>query len=86
MGVQGMISINIDKAKAIGNDIRRAKRNEAFKPFDDIIAKQIPGKDAQAAEAERVKIREADALVQEAINAASTTDEIKQAIAAIYTI
>lgn len=80
-----MITINIDKAKAIGHDIRRAKREEAFKPFDDAIAKQIPGQ-ADGAEVERQKIREADASVQSAINAASTPDEIKQAIASTYTI
>ena len=38
-----MITINITKAKAIGHDMRRAARAEEFKPFDEAIAKQIPG-------------------------------------------
>jgi hypothetical protein len=38
-----MITININKAKTIAHDVRRAARAEEFKPFDDAIAKQIPG-------------------------------------------
>jgi hypothetical protein len=53
-----MIVINIDKAKAIGHDMRRAAREAEFKPLDDIIAKQIPGTAAQEAEAQRQLIRE----------------------------
>ena len=45
-----MITINIDKAKTIAHDIRRAARAEEFKPHDEIIMKQIPGVDAAAAE------------------------------------
>lgn len=75
-----MITINIDKAKAIGHDIRREKREEEFAPFDAIIAKQIPGKDAQAAEAERQAIREKYAAIQNQIDAATTPEEIKQAL------
>jgi hypothetical protein len=74
------IVINIDKAKGIAHDIRREKRNEEFKPFDDIIAKQIPGKDAQEAEAARQAIRDKYAAIQTEIDAAETPDEIKQAL------
>ena len=35
-----------------------------FAPHDEIIAKQIPGADTTAAEAERAKIRAADAILQ----------------------
>jgi hypothetical protein len=52
-----MIKINVDKAKAIGHDMRRAARAEEFKPFDEAIAKQIPGA-ADGAEAERQAIRD----------------------------
>ena len=75
-----MIVINIDKAKAIGHDIRREKRNEEFKPFDDIIAKQIPGKDAAEAETARQAIRDKYAAIQEQIDAAETPEEIKTAL------
>lgn len=75
-----MIKINIDKAKNIAHDMRRAARAEEFKPYDEVIMKQIPGKDAQAAEAARQAIREKYAAVQAEIDAAITPDEIKLAL------
>lgn len=75
-----MITINLDKAKTIGHDIRRAKRTEEFAPHDEVIAKQIPGASAKAAEAARQKIRDRHAAIQDAIDAASTHDEIKEAL------
>ena len=75
-----MIIVNIDKAKSIGHEIRRAKREEEFAPLDAVIMKQIPGKDAQAAETERQKVREKYAAIQEQIDAAATPDEIKTAL------
>ena len=70
--------IDIDKAKAIGHDMRRAARTEEFKPYDEVIAKQIPGTDG--AEAARQAIREKYAAVQADIDAAETPDEIKAAL------
>ena len=75
-----MIVINIDKAKAIGHDMRRAAREAEFKPLDDIIAKQIPGTAAQEAEAQRQLIREKYAEKQAAIDAATTIDQLKEAL------
>lgn len=74
------IIINIDKAKSIGHDIRRQKRAEEFAPLDEVISKQIPGMDLVAAEAGRQLIREKYTLIQDAIDAASTPDEIKAAL------
>ena len=74
-----MITINVDKAKAIGHDARRAARAEEFKPFDDAIAKQIPGQ-MEGAEAQRQIIRDKYAAMQTAIDAATTVDEIKAAM------
>ena len=74
------VEVDLDKAKDIGHDIRRTQRAEEFKPFDDIIAKQIPGADAIAAEANRQAIRDKYAQVQAAINAASDPEEIKAAL------
>jgi hypothetical protein len=71
--------IDIDKAKAIGHDMRRAARAEEFKPFDDAIAKQIPGQ-ADGAEIARQAIRDKYAAVQAEIDAAETPDEIKAAL------
>jgi hypothetical protein len=74
-----MITININKAKTIAHDMRRAARTEEFKPYDDAIAKQIPGQ-ADGAEAARVAIRAKYATMQTAIDAASTVDELKAAM------
>ena len=51
------VKADIIKAGNIAHGYRRAKRDEEFAPHDDIIAKQIPGNDAVAAEAARVDIR-----------------------------
>jgi hypothetical protein len=75
--VMGLV-IDIDKAKAIGHDMRRAARAEEFKPYDEAIAKQIPG--TEGAEAERQAIREKYAAIQTSIDAAQTPDEIKAAL------
>jgi len=74
-----MITINIDKAKAIAHDKRRAAREAEFKPYDDAIAKQIPGQ-VDGAEAQRQAIREKYAAIQQSIDAATTPDEIKTAL------
>lgn len=74
------IEHDLDKCKALGHDMRRAKRAEEFKPHDEVIMKQIPGADAQAAEEARQEIRDKYAQVQEQIDAAATPDEIKAAL------
>jgi len=75
-----VITINIDKAKTIAHDVRRAARAEEFKPHDEIIMKQIPGADSTAAEAARVAIRTKYTEMQTAIDSASTVDAIKSAM------
>jgi cephalosporin hydroxylase len=70
----------MDKAKAIGHEIRRKKREEEFEPLDTVIMKQIPGKDLQAAEAARQAIRDKYAVIQSNIDAAETHEEIKAAL------
>jgi hypothetical protein len=72
-----MITINIDKAKSIAHDIRRAKRAEEFAPLD--IKATIPS-EAVAAEAARQAVRDKYAAMQTQINSASTPEEIKEAI------
>jgi hypothetical protein len=74
-----MIKINVEKARSIGHDMRRAARAEEFKPFDEAIAKQIPGA-VDGAEAQRQAIREKYAAIQTSIEAAETPDEIKAAL------
>jgi hypothetical protein len=75
-----MITINIDKAKAIAHDVRRAARAEEFKPLDEVIAKQIPNTDVAAVEVERQAVRDKYAAMQAAIDAAVAVDEIKAAM------
>jgi hypothetical protein len=75
-----MIKVDLDKARLIAHERRRAAREKEFAPFDDIIAKQIPGVSAQQAEAERQKIRDKYAAIQTAIDAAQTTDSMKVAL------
>ena len=76
----GCIEHDLDQCRDIGHDIRRTMRSEEFQPFDEIIAKQIPGADAIAAEAARAQIRDKYAEIQLAINAASDPDAIKLAL------
>jgi hypothetical protein len=71
------IVIDIDKAKAIGHDMRRAARSEEFKPLD--VQATIPSLAAQA-EADRQAIRDKYAVMQAAIDAATTVDKIKEAL------
>jgi len=74
------IEVDLDQAKEIGHTIRRQQRAEEFAPLDEVIMKQIPGADAEAAEAGRQLIRDKYAQVQEQINAAATPDDIKAAL------
>lgn len=71
--------IDLTKAKNIGHDMRRAARAEEFKPYDEAIAKQIPGQ-TEGAEAARQAIRDKYAAIQTSIDAAATPDEIKAAL------
>jgi hypothetical protein len=75
-----MIRVNLDKAKAIGHDIRRAQRAEEFAPYDKIISLQVPGADTAAAEQARNDIRFKYALIQETIDLSTSPDEIKAAL------
>jgi len=72
-----MISIDMTKAKDIAHEKRRAARAEEFKPYDEVIMKQIPGVDAQQAEAARQTIREKYTTLQAQMDAAQTADELK---------
>jgi hypothetical protein len=74
------IEQDLDKCKAVGHDLRRQKRAEEFKPFDEVIMKQIPGADAAVAEEARQAIREKYSEVQDVIDAAESPEEIKAAL------
>ena len=78
-----MIVVNLDKAKAIGHDMRRAAREQEFAPYDKVIAAQIPGQSATDAEAARTAIRAKYAAIQTWIDAATSPDEIKVALESV---
>jgi hypothetical protein len=67
---------DLPRCKEIAHDKRRAARAEEFAPHDEVIAKQIPGVDAAAAEAARQAIRDRYADMQEAIDASTTVEEL----------
>ena len=71
---------DLGKCKEIGHDRRRQKRAEEFAPHDEVIAKQIPGADAAAAEVARQAIRDKYANIQVHIDAAETPEQIKAAL------
>ena len=77
-----MITINIDKAKAIGHDMRRAARAQEFAPLDDAIAKQIPGQSPAELEQQRQAVRDKYAAIQVAIDQADTPEAIIAALEA----
>lgn len=72
------IRVDIDKAKGICHEKRRAKRAAEFAPLD--VEATIPAKAAQA-EAARQAIRDKYAAMQAAIDAAGTVDALKAAAA-----
>jgi hypothetical protein len=76
------IERDLERCKEIGHQHRRQQRAEEFAPYDEVIAKQIPGADAAAAEEARQQIRDKYALIQDVIEGASTPDEIKTALEA----
>ena len=71
------IIINIDKAKGIAHDIRRAARTAEFSPLD--VKATIPSEAADA-EAARQAVREKYAAMQTQIDEAATLDEVKAAL------
>ncbi len=74
------IEHDLDRCREIGHQRRRAARAEEFAPHDEVIAKQIPGADAAAAEEVRQEIRERYAEIQAAIDAAEDPVAIKVAL------
>jgi hypothetical protein len=69
-----MINVNLDKARTIVHDIRRAKRTAEFAPLD--VKATIPS-EAAAAEAARQVVRDKYAAIQSDIDAAPGVPELK---------
>jgi hypothetical protein len=71
------ITISLPKAKQIAHNQRRARREAELAPLDQIIAKQIPGKDAADAEAKRQVIRARYDKLQADIDKAKNPEQLK---------
>ena len=71
------IIINLPKAKAIAHEKRRAMRAEEFAPYDEIVAKQIPGQDVVNAEAARQAIRAKYDKLETDIDKAKSLERLK---------
>lgn len=69
-----MITVNVDKAKGIAHEVRRAKRTAEFAPLD--VKATIPS-EAVAAEEARAAIRAKYATVQGNIDAAADVATLK---------
>lgn len=72
-----MIAINLDKAKAIAHEKRRAARDTEFAPLD--IKAIIPAEAAQA-EIDRQAVRDKYEAMQTAIDSTSKILELKQIV------
>ena len=72
-----MITVNLDKAKGIAHDKRRAARSAEFAPLD--IKATIPS-EAEAAEAARQEVRDKYAVIQTNIDAAADVAALKQIV------
>lgn len=72
-----MITIDLNKAREITHEKRRIARAEEFKPFDEVIALQLPGQDANQAETQRQLIRDKYAAIQLEIDACEDIDSLK---------
>jgi anti-sigma-K factor RskA len=79
----GHIGVDIDRARAVAHDLRRADRQERLAPLDHLIAAQIPGPDAKAAEAKRASIRAENASQQAQIDAAKNEAALRAALGVV---
>ena len=73
-----MVRINLNKAKEIAHERRRIAREKEMKPFDDVIAKQIPGRDSADAENQRKILRVKYDRIQEEIDIAIDITSLKE--------
>ena len=71
------IVINLDKARAVVHDKRRASRSAEFAPLD--IKATIPA-EAEAAELARRAVRERYSALQEEIDSSSSVEQLKTII------
>ena len=71
---------DLTESKNCAHKLRRYERQKEFKPYDDIVMKQIPGANTAGAEDQRVKIRDKYAKMQTDIDDASDVAAIRAAL------
>lgn len=76
----GRVEIGLAKAKEVAHGFRRLAREFEMKPYDEIIAKQIPGQNAQQAEAARAALRTKYDALQNQIDASNTVAVLRSHI------
>jgi hypothetical protein len=71
-----MITVSLTKAKSYVHELRRSARGKEFAPFDDAIAKHIPGELENAEEARKL-IRKKYEDIQKQIDTTRDLRELK---------
>jgi hypothetical protein len=82
-GRKSRLTVDLERARKIAHDLRRQHRDESFRPWDDIVARQIPGRTGEA-EFAREQIRTRDAQSQREIDAATSPEQILALLPAKY--
>jgi hypothetical protein len=72
-----MIVVNIDKAKNIAHEVRRAKRAEEFAPLD--VQATVPHLAAEA-EAKRQEVRDKYSVIQNQIDSTSDMNQLTEIV------
>ena len=73
----GTIEIDLDKAKEITHNLRRAMRAEEFAPLDQTIAFRLPGTTIKETEKLREEVRDKYVEMQEEIDLATDVEQLK---------
>jgi hypothetical protein len=78
------VAVSVEAARLIAHDKRRALRQQQLAPLDEALALKIPGTDELQIESQRQALRDGYAQMQQAIDAATTPEQLKAALNADY--
>lgn len=82
-GRKSQLTVDLARARDIAHQLRRWERDAAFRPWDDIVARQIPGRTGEA-ELARERIRQRDAELQREIDAATSAQQLMALLPSKY--
>lgn len=77
------VVVDMTVAKTVAHDLRRARREQLLEPLDRLATSPVAAIKNKAMD-DKQAILDADAPVQAAIDAATTPEQIKAAIVAVY--